>query len=566
MSENITTQPSRSSWLGRLINWLLFRLVPAMLMLAVVWSGYRVIEATIERVNANQQIYGRQQTYSATATAIAGTVIPVQRNSEDSDDSSVRLIQFATNTPPGNPDDTNSDNSGGGNLFGSTNTPIASPTPLATATATQQPTTAAPAFSTPVPLPPLLRPAEADVAQIAGTAVPTQVPLIPREDELVNIVLLGSDDEVTNDGTERTDTIIIVSINTETDSVNMLSIPRDLFVYIPTPSMTRINTIYGIGENFGWQPDGGWGLLRQAIFYNFGINVHYYAKVNFSGFEQIIDTLGGVDIAVDCDYIGYYPVDEIDLSRPIEENYYLRTLPVGYYTLDGFDALWYARTRENAIEFDRGRRQMQLLRAIWRAARANGQLAQLPELWGQITSVVETNLPFEHMLGLLPIGLSLDLNAIEQYYMIYTYHTAPWSPPSGPFAGQSVQLPNYEPVRQLLVDFYTPSTANQIVSGGRSVGVYNASGNPDWDRVAAQLLLDEGFNAIAAGPHTGAQITDTVIIDQSGEQKGSLNGALAGLLNASDVRIQPDAARTYDYVVLVGSNYNSCPDGVTPIS
>ena len=72
--------------------------------------------------------------------------------------------------------------------------------------------------------------------------------------------------------------------------------------------MGRLNIAYGIGENIGWQPGGGFGLLRQTLFYNFGINVHYHARVNFSGFEAVIDRLGGIDIAVDCDYRDLYPL------------------------------------------------------------------------------------------------------------------------------------------------------------------------------------------------------------------------------------------------------------------
>jgi polyisoprenyl-teichoic acid--peptidoglycan teichoic acid transferase len=571
-----TTNPqsSRPSRLGRAIYWLLFRMLPTLLLLSIAWTGYRVIETGIDRANANGQIYERRADYMGTATRIAQTVIPAQQSESGDDDTTTNIVlaQFSTNTPEANTATGNTQQQDQaaadaqndiGSLFG-TNTPQASPTPQASATPIPPTATSAPVNSTPFIPPTLIRPAGPDQQQIAGTAVPTQVPLIPREDELINIVLLGTDSEVTNDGTERTDTIIIVSVNTETDSVNMLSLPRDLFVYIPTPTMTRINTVYGIGENFGWT-DGGWGLLRQTIFYNFGINVHYYAKVDFTGFEQIIDTLGGVEIAVECDYQGYYPVDEIDLSRPIEENYYLRTLPVGYYTLDGFDALWYARTRENSLEFDRGRRQMKLLRGIWRAALENGQLAQLPDLWSQLTAIVETNVPFDVMLGLLPTALELDFNDIEQFYLIYSYHTTPWSPPSGPFAGQAVQLPNYEPMRQLLTDFYTPPTRSQLNLSGRSIAVYDGSGNTDWDRVAAQLLLDYGFNAVAAGPLEAEVNQQTVVIDQAGEQKGNLTGPLQSLLNAGDVRIEPDAERTHDYRVIVGANYNSCPDGVTPV-
>jgi LCP family protein required for cell wall assembly len=410
-----------------------------------------------------------------------------------------------------------------------------------------------------VTLPTFFPPAEQPgVAEVAGTAVPTKVPVIPRDYELINILFIGTDDEVTQDGSLRTDVMLIVSINTETRTVSMLSLPRDLFVYIPTPTMTRLNTVYGIGESFGWT-GGGFGLLRETIFYNFGINVHYYAKVNFTGFQTIIDTLGGVDMAVECTYEDYYLKDQVDLTKPKEENYYLRKLDVGYYTMQGQEALWYVRTRNKTTDFDRGRRQQQLLRALLRKALSSGQLQKLPELWGEFTKVVETNMPFETMLGLLPIALNLDPDSIESYTMLRTYHTTPWQPTSGPFAGQYVQLPNYEPIHQLMVDFYTPPTANQLNVVKPRVAVYNGTQHPGWDKVAASLLREQGFNAYAAGQAPTAAANST-ILDEVGSDKGSLVPELAKILKIPEnmATIQPNTARVDDYQVIVGEDYNSC--------
>jgi anionic cell wall polymer biosynthesis LytR-Cps2A-Psr (LCP) family protein len=115
--------------------------------------------------------------------------------------------------------------------------------------------------------------------------------------------------------------------------------------------------------------------------------------------------------------------------------------------MNGFDAPW--RTRKTSDDFDRGRRQQQILRAIWRKARDTGLLANAPQLWSDATQVVKTDLGFEDMLGLLPIALSLDVSKIENFNMIRTYHTTPWQTPDGDF----VQLPNYDPIRALLEDF-----------------------------------------------------------------------------------------------------------------
>ena len=530
----------------RLVRWILFGFIPFTLVLATLWSGWQLIQANTMRSTSMQLIEGRRDAYSATATALAA--------GQDSSGLAGQVqwvAQFATNTPVAS--------GGGASGFGSTNTPIA---PVNIATATPVPNdnnNAVPVATTPFAVPTFFPAQAAEVAQIAGTAVPTPVPLIPRDYELVNILLLGSDEELVTDNSVRTDTMIIVSINTQTRTVSMLSLPRDLFVYIPTPTMTRLNTVYGIGESFGWD-GGGFGLLRQTIFYNFGINVHYYAKVNFSGFTQIIDTLGGVEIAVTCTYQDYYPVEDFDPSRPIEENYEMRTLPIGFYQMDGFDALWYARTRNLTTDFDRGRRQQQVLRAILRAARANGQIGNVPTLWEQLTQVVETNIPFDLMLGLLPIALDINPDTLETFVFIRTYHTTPWQPTEGPYAGQAVQLPNYEPIRDLLVDFYQPPTTSQIALGQSRIAVYNGTTNEAWDRVAVEHLVENGLLSYAAGNAERLDVTETQIIDYVGESKGSPVPDLLRALNAnpSNVRVEPNPNRSVDYAVILGSNYNSC--------
>ncbi|MBA3875196.1 MAG: LCP family protein, partial [Anaerolineae bacterium] len=169
-----------------------------------------------------------------------------------------------------------------------------------TSAPTEPPTTVAVATGVANVLPTPLLPDNADPSQVSVTAIPTKVPLIDRKgNDLVNIMLLGVDSELTGDNIDRTDTMIIVSINRTTNTVSMLSLPRDLFVYIPGWTMQRLNLAFTHGNQVGWT-GGGFGLLRQTIFYNFGINVHYYIEVKLSGFKQIINTLGGVNLTVDC--------------------------------------------------------------------------------------------------------------------------------------------------------------------------------------------------------------------------------------------------------------------------
>ncbi len=292
--------------------------------------------------------------------------------------------------------------------------------------------------------------------------------------------------------------------------------------------------------------------------------MHYYAKVTISELEEIVDLLGGINIAVDCAIQDFYPVvpeEELDLTRPIEENYYLRTLDVGYYALDGFDAQWYARSRRNSSDFDRGRRQQQVLRAIFRKARDNGQLQNLPNLWSEGLEIVETNLGFDDMLALLPLALSLELDTIENFTFIPTYHTQSWTTPDG----SNVQLPNYDTLLPLMQDFYTPPTNNQTFVERARILVYNGTPSEDLDRVAAERLGYSGFGAIAAGNAEQAY-AETVVIDRTGQSKCSSLREIADILNVRPENIlsEPDPNREADFEVYLGTGYNSCTFGVLP--
>lgn len=513
-------------FLGYFVS-LALAVVIVVLLIALAWTAVQLAAVSREGDPVHSTIEARRDSYRLTATAIAsddtanlraGPRYVLMQDRETKDDPAVA-------TPPG-----------------------------------PEPSEVRPAL-TDVPegfdLPKLLIPRSPDEGKwLAGTRVPTRVPPVVREHRLINVIFLGSDEELSEDNFIRTDTMIIVSLNVETGTATMLSLPRDLLVYIPSGRMGRLNTAYGLGENFSWEPGGGFGLLRQTLFYNFGINVHYHARVNFSGFEAVIDRLGGIDVAVDCAYRDLYPVSE--------GTYRWRTLPAGYYTFDGFDALWYARTRKYTDDFDRGRRHQQILRAIWRKARQQGLLVALPSLWTELTQVVHTDMPFDMMLRLLPFLIELDLSSVENLTMKKNYHTIEWVTPKG----AEVQLPNPEPIAALMQDLYLPPPKNQLTLAGPSIAVYNASGTADWDIVAAQRLRWDGYNAIALGqlgqekPYPSSQLTDHVVT-----AKGSLTGRILRALNMTEEQVILDARadRSYDYEVILGRDYESCTYAVLPL-
>lgn len=550
----------RGGWLRRTLRFVVFVLLPLVLIGVSVWLGRDVGAALAERIGEQVGYNARHGEFQQQATLAAAPV-------REGDAGQVALMSYGVRPQQeGTP-------APGSDLQFATNTPAPALDVTIPAFNTAAPAATQPAATATVPmvetlvLPTIIFPEDPSADQIASapTAVPARLEPIPRNYDLVNIVLLGSDEEVTNDNTIRTDTMIIVSINRDTGTVNMMSLPRDLYVWVPGLGMSRLTVAFGWGESVGWT-GGGFGLFRDTIIYNFGINVHYYAKVNITEFEQIVDLVGGVDIAVDCAYQDFYPIapiGELDLTRPVEENYYLRTLEVGYYTMDGFDAQWYARTRNNSSDFDRGRRQQKLVRAIFRQALDQGQVSQLPTLWNEGTAIVETNLSRNDMLSLLPIAVNMSSSDIDSFTFVPTYHTESWTTPNG----DNVQLPVYETLLPVLEDFYTPPSPNQIDTRSATIQVLNGTTNPDLDKVAAEVLLDAGFAAFAGGNADQQDSATTVITDLTGQTKGSSTQAIANLLNVSSRSVvnQPDANRAYDFQIVVGADFNACPDGVLPV-
>jgi len=258
---------------------------------------------------------------------------------------------------------------------------------------------------------------------------PSEYPTIPippparrvkQPDELVNILVLGSD-QPPRSNLFRTDTILLVSLNPNKDTVNLVSFPRDLFVYIPGWTMQRINTAYA---------HGGFETIALTIEYNFGVRPDYYVIVNYNSFVKFINSLGGIDVKVE---------------KTLTDNRGQRgwvTIPAGKTHMDGRDALWYVRSRYTTNDFDRNRRQQAVIRAVFAELLSIDAIARAPDLYDTYAKGVTTNIRFKDVLALLPLVATIHkMSQIHQYYIDNTLVTE-WITPGGAM----VLLPNQEAV------------------------------------------------------------------------------------------------------------------------
>ena len=246
----------------------------------------------------------------------------------------------------------------------------------------------------------------------------------------VNILLLGADWRP-NSG-YRTDVILLVSIFTKQQKINLVSFPRDLWVQVPGVGEQRINTT---------QAYGGFPLTVNTFEYNFGIHIDHYMMTNFLGFKSIIDTLGGIEINAAKNLS-----DRCDLSYA--HGAWCSVGP-GVEQLDSEKALWYVRSRYTSNDFDRTRRAQEVAEGIFKKMMSLDAISKAPELYNSLMSSVETDLSLNEIMPLLQIAPKIVSDSSRvQRYAIGPEHVTSYVIPS---SGANVLLPNYDAIWQLLL-------------------------------------------------------------------------------------------------------------------
>jgi LCP family protein required for cell wall assembly len=381
----------------------------------------------------------------------------------------------------------------------------------------------------------------------AASAASAQQPAAVRDQGLVpptniNILLLGTDQRP-GQSNWRTDTIILLTINQQEKTVGMLTIPRDLYVNIPGIGKQRINTADFYGYYYHY-PGGGPNLIKQTIEQNLGIRVHYFVRGGFDAFRRVIDLLGGIQVDVNC------PLYEQDFY----DDYGHATLNFqpGLQTMDGVTALRYARSRYTTNDYDRGRRQRQVLLAMWDKATSLNLLPKWPQLYEQISDSIQTDLGPTEMAALAYIGTQLKMDKIKSR-AIDNRSTIPYVTPEG----AQVLLPNPEKIHSVLVEFFAPTTNQVDEAADENASILVVSGNLQAADVAATSLKRQGLNAVAGNDAVPLAPTSSITMYTN---KPATASRLADLLHLapSTILTASDASAPADIVVNLGRNYNTC--------
>ena len=262
------------------------------------------------------------------------------------------------------------------------------------------------------------------VATPAGSALPTvAIPPWNGKDRL-NILLIGSDQRP-GDSTHNTDTLIVVSIDPVTKQVAMFSLPRDT-VDVPTPpgpARNAFGSVYTRKINAFWtsvhkrsdlfpgDPNKnlpGYNGLKTIMGNLYGLDIKYFVEVNFDGFKNVVDTMGGVTINVQ--------VPVTDDRFPSLDNSLRRVyIPSGIQHMNGAEALRYARSRHGSNDFDRGLRQQRVLLSLREQADPQDLIPRLPDLVKALQSTVKTDIPVSQLAPLLGLASEVDTKNILSY-------------------------------------------------------------------------------------------------------------------------------------------------------
>lgn len=189
-------------------------------------------------------------------------------------------------------------------------------------------------------------------------------PVEGEEQDRVNILLLGTGG-TGHEGPNLTDTIILLSFRPSDKRVSMLSIPRDLLVEFPGYGFRKINHVYALSE--AYEPESGGPNVSRIMKKVFNVPIHYYARVNFEGFIEFIDDIGGVTVNVQNTLEDpYYPVQGKETATTSERYEHL-IIEKGIRHMDGDTALKYVRSRKalgvEGSDFSRSQRQQKVLLA-----------------------------------------------------------------------------------------------------------------------------------------------------------------------------------------------------------
>lgn len=404
--------------------------------------------------------------------------------------------------------------------------------------------------------------APATSAPPLGTPLPTAaLPQWNGKDRL-NILLIGADQRP-KEGTFNTDTLIVVSIDPTTKQVAMFSLPRDT-VDVPIPagparsvfgSVYRgkinslwLNSRYRADAFAGTDKSRGFNAIKSVLGELYGLDIQYYVMVNFEGFKNIVDTLGGVTINVQNPVLDdHYPGDRGASLRVY--------IPAGVQHMDGTQALIYARSRHTSSDFDRAQRQQRVILSIREQADPQKVLANLSQLLTDLKTSFKTDIPQGKLPDLIGLSSQVDTTNLNSFVFAPPRFASNATDERG-----SIVVPNVAAIRQAVanafkkVDPVIQRQRDAVAGEDGFIWVVNGSGKVGQASSIAAYLEYLGLTASAPTKRPDGIVQQTQIRVYNGRES-ALQATVALLENVFDVKATylTDPSVTVDVIVTTGT-------------
>ena len=407
-----------------------------------------------------------------------------------------------------------------------------------------------------------------------STAAPAEPTLPPWDGKRrLNVLLIGSDRRP-GEFSYNTDTLIVASVDPTTGQVAMFSLPRDT-VGVPLPNVParavfgptwnqKINALYRQAKArpdlFPGGKQSGYQALKDTLGGLYGLNIQYFVEVDFPGFREVVDALGGVTINVQLPV-----VDDDYPSGGARSRVYI---PTGVQHMSGAQALVYARSRHGSNDFDRAARQQRVILSLRQQADF-GTLARpdvLSALVKATKGAVKTDFPIDRLPQLIELAQRIDIGNVRSFVF-----SPPYFGTEGYVNGLYVLQANVSRIAKAAAHAFDFSPREQaqrqeIAEEGAIVWVVSGTGEAARATALAEYLDYVGFAASAPRGQAPDTVAATTILTAYNGAEEEFPASIAQLqtLFKTTIVTAVDPKKKADIVVVQGTRTPALTVPVTP--
>lgn len=253
-----------------------------------------------------------------------------------------------------------------------------------------------------------------------------------KDSQRIDLLILGIRGEEDENGGLLSDMIMLASYKKDTGQLSLVSIPRDLYVDIPDHGKKeKLNYAYAYGESKEYG-GGGLKLSKKIISNIIGLKIDYAISVDFKAFQEIVDILGGVTVYRDTPFIEdmqwqgegseispfWYKKQITDATTGETKEIWALHIPAGKSVLDGNAALYYVRSRFTTSDFDRAKRQQEVLLALKEKGLSIGALTnpfKVIKIMDSLKRNIKTDIPPEKMFSLVDFARTANISSVKRF-------------------------------------------------------------------------------------------------------------------------------------------------------